>query len=126
MGVKALKRLRVEASSKRTSISPLQRISFQRSNASIGNRDSHAVLYKAAEFLKVRSREAKTHRRRRLIKVRMRRIGDRIQSTTCRAGQPNPSRAAEVLLAADADAFPVFPSHCFGHFCRDFGRLFAR
>src|SRR5437016_9698182 len=86
---------------------------------SVRNRDSGAVVYKAAEFLKVRSREAKTHWRRRLIEIGMCRIRYRIQSITCRAGQPDPSRAAEVLLAADANAFSVLPSHGFGNFCGD-------
>ena len=93
---------------------------------SVRNRDSGAVVYKAAEFLKVRSREAKTRWRRRLIQVGIRGIRYRIQRVPWRAGQPDPSCAAEVLLAADTNTFSVLPSHGFGNFRRDFSWLFAR
>src|SRR4029453_5434720 len=54
------------------------------------------------------------------------RIRYRVQSITWRASQPDPSCAAEVLLAADTNTFSIFPSHGFGNFCRDFSWLFAR
>src|SRR6266702_1330030 len=93
---------------------------------SIRNRDSDTVLYKAAKFLEVRSRQTKAHWRRRLIEIGMTRIRYRIQSVTCGAGKADPPGTAEVLLAANAHAFSVLPSHGFGNFCGDFTRLFTR
>src|SRR5438876_11044897 len=53
-------------------------------------------------------------------------IRHRIKSVHWGASEPNPSGAAKIVFATDTYAFAGFPSHCFGDFCRDFGRLFGR
>src|SRR5438874_12685591 len=92
---------------------------------SVGNRDRRLIVYKAADLLDISDRQPKPSRRRRLIEIRMRSVGHRVERVCLSASQADPTRATSIMLAVKTVAFPVSSINYHCTLPRVFGRLYS-